>query len=162
MTKKVQKKLPNQEKRGGIVQDFYKGLCKEVLRKYVQVRTTTKEIDERIEEINERLTSITVRYGEESVQGGGRNLDDTYLDNIAKRAMLEHNNRINKAIVEMVESALTYLDDDEKDIVMTLYASGKRGAIYDLTEEYHYEKTQIYTIANRALKVLSLKMFGDA
>lgn len=147
---------------GGIVQDFYKGLCKEVLRKYMQVRTTTKEIDERIEEINDRLTSITVRYGEESVQGGGRNLDDTYLDNIAKRAMLEHNNRINKAIVEMVEKALTYLEDDEKDIVLTLYASGKRGAIYDLMEEYHYEKTQIYTIANRALKVLSYKMFGNA
>lgn len=147
---------------GGIVQDFYKGLCKEVLRKYVQVRTTTKEIDERIEEINERLTSITVRYGEESVQGGGRNLDDTYLDNIAKRAMLEHNNRINKAIVEMVESALTYLDDDEKDIVMTLYASGKQGAVYDLMDQYHYEKRNIYNIANRALKVLSLKMFGDA
>ncbi|WP_308652483.1 hypothetical protein [uncultured Anaerococcus sp.] len=144
------------------MQDFYKSLCKEILRKYVQVRTTTKEIDERIEEINGRLTSITVRYGEESVQGGGRNLDDTYLDNIAKRAMLEHNNRINKAIVEMVESALTYLDDDEKDIVMTLYASGQRGAVYDLMEEYHYEKTQIYTIANRALKVLSYKMFGNA
>lgn len=144
------------------MQDFYKGLCKEVLRKYVQVRTTTKEIDERIEEINERLTSITVRYGEESVQGGGRSLDDTYLDNIAKRAMLEHNNRINKAIVEMVEKGLTYLEDNEKDIVMTLYASGKQGAVYDLMEEYHYEKRNIYNIANRALKVLSLKMFGDA
>lgn len=144
------------------MQDFYKGLCKEVLKKYVQVRTTTKEIDERIEEINERLTSITVRYGEESVQGGGRNLDDTYLDNIAKRAMLEHNNRINKAIVEMVESALAYLDDDEKDIVMTLYASSKQGAVYDLMDQYHYEKRNIYYIANRALKVLSFKMFGDA
>lgn len=144
------------------MQDFYKGLCKEVLRKYMQVRTTTKEIDERIEELNERLTNITVRYGEESVQGGGRNLDDTYLDNIAKRALLEHNNRVNKAIVEMVEKALTYLDDKEKDIVLTLYASGKRGAIYDLMEEYNYEKTQIYTIANRALKVLSYKIFGDA
>lgn len=144
------------------MQDFYKGLCKEVLRKYVQVRTTTKEIDERIEEINERLTSITVRYGEESVQGGGRNLDDTYLDNIAKRALLEHNNRVNKAIVEMVENALTYLEDKEKDIVLTLYASGKRGAIYELMEEYNYERAQIYNIANGALKVLSNKMFGDA
>lgn len=144
------------------MQDFYKGLCKEVLRKYVQVRTTTKEIDERIEEINERLTSITVRYGEETVQGGGRNLDDTYLDNIAKRAMLEHNNRINKAIVEMVETALAHLDDDEKDIVMTLYASNKKGAVYDLMEQYHYEQRNIYNIANRALKVLSYKMFGDA
>lgn len=147
---------------GGIVQDFYKGLCKEILRKYVQVRTTTKEIDERIAEINDRLTNITVRYGEESVQGGGRNLDDTYLDNIAKRAMLEQNNRINKAIVEMVESALTHLDDDEKDIVMTLYASGKQGAVYDLMDQYHYEQRNIYNIANRALKVLSYKMFGDA
>ena len=144
------------------MQDFYKGLCKEILRKYMQVRTTTKEIDERIEEINDRLTSITVRYGEESVQGGGRNLDDTYLDNIAKRAMLEHNNRINKAIVEMVETALTHLDDDEKDIVMTLYASGKKGAVYDLMNQYHYEQRNIYNIANRALKVLSYKMFGDA
>lgn len=144
------------------MQDFYKGLCKEILRKYMQVRTTTKEIDERIEEINDRLTSITVRYGEESVQGGGRNLDDTYLDNIAKRAMLEHNNRINKAIVEMVEKALTHLDDDEKDIVMTLYASNKKGAVYDLMEQYHYEQRNIYNIANRALKVLSYKMFGDA
>lgn len=162
MTKKVQKKLTKQEKYGGIVQDFYKGLCKEILRKYMQVRTTTKEIDERIEEINDRLTSITVRYGEESVQGGGRNLDDTYLDNIAKRAMLEHNNRINKAIVELVETALTHLDDDEKDIVMTLYASGKKGAVYDLMNQYHYEQRNIYNIANRALKVLSYKMFGDA
>lgn len=144
------------------MQDFYKGLCKEILRKYVQVRTTTKEIDERIAEINDRLTNITVRYGEESVQGGGRNLDDTYLDNIAKRAMLEQNNRINKAIVEMVESALTHLDDDEKDIVMTLYASGKQGAVYDLMNQYHYEQRNIYNIANRALKVLSYKMFGDA
>lgn len=144
------------------MQDFYKGLCKEILRKYVQVRTTTKEIDERIAEINDRLTNITVRYGEESVQGGGRNLDDTYLDNIAKRAMLEQNNRINKAIVEMVESALTHLDDDEKDIVMTLYASGKQGAVYDLMDQYHYEQRNIYNIANRALKVLSYKMFGDA
>ena len=144
------------------MQDFYKGLCKEVLRKYVQVRTTTKEIDERIEEINERLTNITVRYGEESVQGGGRNLDDTYLDDIAKRAILEHNNRINKAIVEMVENALTHLDDDEKDIVMTLYASGKKGAVYDLMDQYHYEQRNIYNIANRALKILSYKMFGDA
>lgn len=144
------------------MQDFYKGLCKEILRKYMQVRTTTKEIDERIEEINDRLTSITVRYGEESVQGGGRNLDDTYLDNIAKRAMLEHNNRINKAIVELVETALTHLDDDEKDIVMTLYASGKKGAVYDLMNQYHYEQRNIYNIANRALKVLSYKMFGDA
>lgn len=144
------------------MQDFYKGLCKEVLRKYMQVRATTKEIDERIEEINDRLTNITVRYGEESVQGGGKSLDDTYLNNIAKRAMLEQNNRINKALVQMVENALTYLDDKEKDIVLTLYASGKRGAIYDLMEEYNYEKTQIYTIANRALKVLSYKIFGDA
>ena len=144
------------------MQDLYKDLCKEILRKYVLVRTTTKEIDERIEEINDRLTNVTVRYGEEAVQGGGRNLDDTYLDNIAKRAMLEHNNRINKAIVEMVENALTYLEDDEKDIVMTLYASGKRGAVYDLMDQYHYEQRNIYNIANRALKVLSFKMFGNA
>lgn len=144
------------------MQDFYKSLCKEILRKYVQVRTTTKETDDRIAELNDRLTNITVRYGEESVQGGGRSLDDTYLDNIAKRAMLEHNNRINKAIVKMVENALTYLEDDEKDIVMTLYASGKRGAVYDLMDQYHYEQRNIYNIANRALKVLSYKMFGDA
>lgn len=144
------------------MQDFYKGLCKEVLRKYMQVRTTTKDIDNRIAEINDHLTSITVRYGEESVQGGGKSLDDTYLNNIAKRAMLEQNNRINKALVQMVENALTYLDDKEKDIVMTLYASGKRGAIYDLMEEYNYERAQIYNIANGALKVLSYKMFGDA
>ena len=62
----------------------------------------------------------------------------------------------------MVENALTYLEDKEKDIVLTLYASGKRGAIYELMEEYNYERAQIYNIANRALKVLSNKMFGDA
>lgn len=149
-------------KYGGIVQEFYKCLCKEILKKYLQVRTTTKEIDDKITEISDRLTNITVRYGDESVQGGGRNLDDTYINNIAKRALLERNNRVNKALVEMVENALTYLDEKEKDIVMTLYAYGERGAVYELMDKYHYERAQIYNIANEALKVLSYKMFGDA
>lgn len=144
------------------MQDFYKNLCKDMLRKYMQVRETTHDIDLRIQELNDRLTNTTVRYGVDPVQGGGTSQEDVYLNTIAKRAMLEHNNRVNKSIVSIVEKALKEITDKEADIVIRLYASDEKNVVLKLMEEYHYEKRNIYYIANKALKTLSYKMFGDA
>lgn len=144
------------------MQDFYKILCKEMLKKYMQVRETTHDIDLRIQELNDRLTNTTVRYGVDPVQGGGTSQEDVYLNTIAKRAMLEHNNRVNKSIVSIVEKALKEITDKEADIVIRLYASDEKNVVFKLMEEYHYEKRNIYYIANKALKTLSYKMFGDA
>lgn len=148
--------------RGEKVQDFYKSLCKKMLREYMAVRDTITDMDNRIKELEDRLTSTTVRYGVDPVQGGGSSVEDTYINIMAKKALLQQNNDYNKELVEMVEKALDQLGKDEKDIVLTLFASGQRGMAEKLAGQYHYDKSHIYNIANQALVKLSYKMFGGA
>lgn len=128
----------------------------------MQVRDTIEDISNRIEEINTRLTSTTMRYGVDPVQGGGSGVENNYLNSISKKWLLERNNERNIELVREVENALKVLEDKEKDILLELYASGKRGVVYDLANDYHYDTSHIYNIANKALEKVSYKIFGDA
>lgn len=144
------------------MQDIYKILCKDILKKYYSVRNTIGDISLQIEEINSRLTSTTARYGIDPVQGGGNGVEENYLNNLAKKALLEKNNEDNIQLIDTVEEALKVLTDKEEDITLTLFASGKRGMADKLADKYHYDKSYIYTIANESLKKISYKVFGDA
>lgn len=144
------------------MQDMYKIMCKDILKKYYSVRGTIGDISLQIEEINGRLTSTTARYGIDPVQGGGNGVEENYLNNLAKKALLEKNNEDNIKLVEDVEEALKVLSEKEEDIVLTLFASGKRGMAEKLAEKYHYDKSYIYRIADDGLKRISYKLFGDA
>lgn len=128
----------------------------------MHVRETISDITDRIEAINTRLTSTTMRYGIDPVQGGGSGVETNILNGLSKKWLWKRNNEENIELVEIVENALKCLDESEKDILLTLYAADKKGAVYELMDKYHYEKTNIYTIANKALEKVSYRIFGDA
>lgn len=144
------------------MQDLYKTITIDRLKQYVEYKNTYKELLDRIKELNEKKTNITVRYGDKCVKGGGSSYEDKLLNINAEIEMLENNYLEDKNLVETMDKALNNLSKKERDIVINVYGKYKKKGsnVEELKEKYYYGTSQIYNIANYALKKLSMSLFG--
>lgn len=144
------------------MQETYEILVKSKLKRYVENKTTYRDLLDRIEMLNNLKSNITVRWGNECIKGGGSSYEDKLLNINAEIETIESNLTMSIGLIEMMDKALNTLNSKERDIVLEIYGTEKRGnKIEKLQKKYSYEQAQLYRIAKSSLKKIALQLYGD-
>ena len=135
----------------------------EKLRNYEPMRAALMNLPREIrvmEEEYEALRSASlVRMGNET-QAHSR--EDRMLSNIVYRQELQRSLEQTQRWMQNVSAALGVLDPEEKGILHGLYICPHRGAMEQLCERLHVEKSSIYRKRDTALRKFTLAMYGAA
>ena len=148
------------------MQDFYRKIIMEELYRYVIYKESIDSLKGQLKELEEKKFSYGVaKYGPDEGKGSGDNKEEAKIINTnSKIYNLQKNIGRAEEIIKRYDDALDKLDYMDKEILISLYGhKGKRdGRLNDLIDKYHYEKSTLYRIANRALEEVSLRLYGDA
>ena len=151
------------------MQDFYRKLVKEELYYYSRYKDSLASLSCRIRELEEQkiksgVANYSLSEGKGSASGGTfSNEEKAIIDINAKIDMLKRNKENALEHIAMIDRAMEGLDFKERDILLNIYGRrGKRDGRLDmLIAKYHYEKSQLYNIANRAIENVAFRLYGD-
>lgn len=134
----------------------------EDLRQYNQKRQSLTNITRKIEALEEQMQSIRcgLKESEPVSGGGGSRSEDRLINCIAEKEKLLHNYRAVKGQVQILESALASLTDQERLVLERFYINRTSNYFYRLMEELGYAERQLYRIKDIALKKLAIAMYG--
>lgn len=143
------------------MKDFYKELMIDTLKDYSHAKIFISNVGDQIEALEAKKDkNLISKYGD-CQKGEGKSCEDNILDINAKIDLLKKNYKDGKNLIKNVEKAMSSLSDEEIDITLKVYGNiEKKSNISYLIDTYHYEKTQIYRIANYCLKYISKNMYG--
>lgn len=96
------------------------------------------------------------------VSGGGGGREDAIISNIAKRRELRLTRLIAKRLVKQVDDALGMLDEQERIILDRFFIHHAKGNVERLCGELNLEKTQVYSLKDRALRRFTITLYGLA
>lgn len=138
----------------------------EELYRYVIYKGSMDSLKGQLKELEEKKFSYGVaKYGLDEGKGSGDNKEEAKIINTnSKIYNLQKNIARAEELIKRYDDALDKLDYMDKEILINLYGhKGKRdGRLNGLIDKYHYEKSTLYRIANRALEEVSLRLYGDA
>jgi len=92
--------------------------------------------------------------------GGGRSREDRMMDNIMTRQQLKWSLDQATSWTEQVKGALSGLSPEERIILQQLYILPQAGAVGQLMETLHMEKSSIYRRRDKALQKFTLSLYG--
>lgn len=130
------------------------------IRKYYLAKEGLLAIDDKIKVLQSRKSGVKgIDMSAVPNFGGGSRYEDSLLDIISDLDMLEKNKRHIQESCVCVEKALMSLSDMKKELLIKLY--GERCNIEYLKRHFNYEKSAIYSIANKALEDFGLSLYGE-
>lgn len=133
----------------------------EKLWNYEAMKSALENIPAEIHRLELDYTSIRSSAGSNTpVQGGGARREDMLLTNIVRRGELARQLEIARAWVDLVNKALSCLDEDERMILDRIYVHPSRGKINSLMGEMGLEKSMVYRRRDRALRHFTLALYG--
>ena len=130
------------------------------IRKYYLAKEGLLAIDDKIKVLQSRKSGVKgIDMRAIPNFGGGSRYEDSLLDIISDLDMLEKNKRYIQENCACVEKALMSLSDMKRELLIKLY--GERCNIEYLKRHFNYEKSAIYSIANKALEDFGLSLYGE-
>lgn len=130
------------------------------IRKYYLAKEGLLAIDEKIKVLQSRKNGVKgIDMSAIPNYGGGSRYEDSLLDIISDLDMLEKNKQHIQESCVCVEKALMSLSDMKRELLLKLY--GERCNIEYLKRHFNYEKSAIYSIANKALEDFGLSLYGE-
>lgn len=130
------------------------------IRKYYLAKEGLLAIDDKIKVLQSRKSGVKgIDMSAIPNFGGGSRYEDSLLDIISDLDMLEKNKRYIQKSCACVEKALMSLSDMKRELLIKLY--GERCSIEYLKRHFSYEKSAIYSIANKALEDFGLSLYGE-
>lgn len=142
---------------------FYELAVKDKLEKYVYAKESLKIIEENIKTLKsmDKNKNLISKYGLSIGKGKAISQEELILNINAEIEALENNYKINMQVISMMDKAMEDMSDSEKEIVLTIYGHPNKGhKLRPLMHKYHYEKSQIYRIAQEGLRHISLRLYG--
>lgn len=131
------------------------------LRRYRSLSESLKNIPGQIEYLKEKRQAVRSSWSDATpVQGGVSRSEEEQINAIVKTDRLKQNYRAVKRLVDLMDSALSRLTEDEAYILEVAYIDRRRDAIGILCEKYGVEKSKAYLMRNQALREFTLKMYG--
>ena len=120
---------------------------------------------ERAEKEIRRLESDTTRIRSATtdstpVSGGTSTREDMLINNIARREELRLAREDAKIWIELVDSALSVLDEEERLVLDRFYIHRAKGNIDRLCEEMGREKSAVYERRDKALRHFTIALYG--
>ena len=140
----------------------WKYKAKDKLRDYTAQLNAMATLPDELRRLESEYISIKAANTDTTpVQGGGTTQEDWALSNIVRRqevaALLERA----QLAVRFVDRAMGQLSDEERIVLDRMYIHRQRGAVSRLREELNLEdERSVYTRADRALKRLTMAMYG--
>ena len=133
----------------------------DTLKDYNHAKIFIESVPLQIESLeNKKNKNMIAKYGENQ-KGESKTLEDTILDINAKIDLLRKNYKDAKILIESTERAMGNLSDEEIEITLGIYGNiDKKSNLKGLMDKYHYEKSQVYRMANHGLRYISLNMYG--
>lgn len=133
----------------------------DTLKNYNHAKIFIESVPLQIESLeNKKNKNMIAKYGENQ-KGEGKSLEDAILDINAKIDLLRKNYKDAKILIESTERAMGNLSDEEIEITLGIYGNiDKKSKLKGLMDKYHYEKSQVYRMANHGLRYISLNMYG--
>lgn len=133
------------------------------LRLYGQRKRFLENVDNQMTYLNNDFTMLKGCVTDsESVDGGTSRSEDHLINNIMRRDKLSTNKRLSIEFVNVVESSLTALSPQHRDILYEFYIERSRGHVERLMDKYHVEQTQVYRLKDEALYNFIILMYGIA
>lgn len=130
------------------------------IRKYYLAKEGLLAIDDKIKVLQSRKSGVKgIDMSAIPNFGGGSRYEDSLLDIISDLDMLEKNKRYIQESCACVEKALMSLSEMKRELLIKLY--GERCNIEYLKRHFNYEKSAIYSIANKALEDFGLSLYGE-
>lgn len=130
------------------------------IRKYYLAKEGLLAIDDKIKVLQSRKSGVKgIDMSAIPNYGGGSRYEDSLLDIISDLDMLEKNKQHIQESCVCVEKALMSLSDMKRELLLKLY--GERCNIEYLKRHFNYEKSAIYSIANKALEDFGLSLYGE-
>lgn len=133
----------------------------DTLKNYNHAKIFIESVPLQIESLeNKKNKNMIAKYGENQ-KCEGKSLEDVILDINAKIDLLRKNHKDAKILIVATEMAMGNLSDEEIEITLGIYGNiDKKSKLKGLMDKYHYEKSQVYRIANHGLRYISLNMYG--
>lgn len=130
------------------------------IRKYYLAKEGLLAIEDKIKVLQSRKSGVKgIDMSAIPNFGGGSRYEDSLLDIISDLDMLEKNKQHIQESCACVEKALMSLSDMKRELLIKLY--GERCNIEYLKRHFNYEKSAIYSIANKALEDFGLSLYGE-
>lgn len=124
-------------------------------------RFAIKQMERELEENKAEQSAIkATNYDKMPGPSGENTQEEKILTALAKRMELEANLLATKLHVQNMENLLNALTDDERKIIYVMCIKHEKNAQERLSEEFGYEKTQIYKMRNDALMHLAQLRWG--
>lgn len=141
----------------------WKREAEERLRDYKYRKQSLDGMRMELEQLNQSLGGIrSASLDGMPSYGGGNGREDALLNTIIKRDELQRSIRDTEFFVKRIEGALSQMDDTQKLILDKMYINRYKNAAFDLAEELHVEKTQVYARRDKAIRQFTMLMFGDS
>lgn len=131
------------------------------LRCYAARRAALAAIPEEIRRLEEDAAGIRAAdLDRDPVSGGGSAREDRLLSNIAHREELARALKQARAWVDLVDGGLAVLDPEDRLVLDRFYIHRARGNVERLCEELHLEKSRVYELKDKALRNLTIALYG--
>lgn len=130
------------------------------LKKHLSRQMARLNLEDRISELNSRLTSLGGASNSIPTQGDHSRIEDSRLNAIVLKDELMASFKDVSRAIDRVNRGLGVLDERENKILNSFYIHRMPGYIDKLTEELFCEKSTIYRIKDEALYKFTIAMYG--
>lgn len=140
----------------------WKKIIKDEIAEYQENLISRQQLKERIQICKDEKTSIKSAKGEAVATRGGTNRhDDRIIKLIVEEDAARAQLSIINARIKLVEAGLSRLEEDERDILLTMsIAKYGDGSVSRLCEKYKMERATLYRVWEQASKKYKGVQFG--
>jgi ArpU family phage transcriptional regulator len=133
----------------------------EQLKEYNLLVSSLTTMQEQVEALKYEKDNIKAQVITDEPRGGGKSEpDDKMVNNIFNRKLLINNIIATNKKIKCIDKSLAALDQTEQKVLKRMFVIGSHNAIYDLSTELSFSKSQIYNIKDRAIRRFARAMYG--
>ena len=138
--------------------------ARERLKDYAAQQNAVRNLPMELEVLRSKAESIRVAdYDRDVVRPGESTREDALLSNLSQRVELERQLARAAALVELVDSALATLREEDRWILDTMYIHPTRGKMDRMMERLDLlDQTSVYRRVAKALARFTIAYYGSA
>lgn len=132
------------------------------LKNYAAKSTSIGRVQQELSRLEADMASIKSSATDDLPVSGNSGItrEDLLLNNIIRQGELKLARDEAQAWVEIMDSGLSVLDEDERIILDRFYIHRAKGNVERLCNELHLEKSRVYVLKDKALRHFTLALYG--
>lgn len=130
------------------------------LRNLEAKRASIPDLQAQIRALNSQMTAIRSATSDGTPVPGGGGREDMLLNCITERDLLVETLAITRTQVDMIDRALAFLSEEDREMLTRLFISPKRDSLYDLCDKFGYSESTVRRRKNKALSAYTVRRRG--